>query len=100
MISERRFRILPSPVNAKKQGELAQTFLRGVGGQTGNGENEISVAIGFDEYDNEAGEFFGLFDVHEVAGVFDDDAARIRNSGFDYAGVSVHVGDIDVAHEN
>jgi hypothetical protein len=29
-ISARRFRILPSPVNAKKRGELAQTFLQGV----------------------------------------------------------------------
>jgi hypothetical protein len=29
-ISARHFRILPSPVNAKKRGELAQTFLQGV----------------------------------------------------------------------
>lgn len=35
-----------------------------------------------------------------MAGVFDDDAARIGDSGFDHAGVGVDVGYIDVAHEN
>jgi hypothetical protein len=35
-----------------------------------------------------------------MAGVFDDYAARIGDAGFDYAGVCVNVGDIDVAHEN
>ena len=35
-----------------------------------------------------------------MAGVFDHDAAGIGDSRFDHAGVGVHVGDIDVAHEN
>ena len=58
------------------------------------------VAVGFDECDYEAGEFFGFLEVHEVAGVFYDDAAGIGDTGFDYACVGVNVGNIDVAYKN
>jgi len=35
------------------------------------------IAAVFDECDYEAREFFGFLEIHEVAGVIDDDAARI-----------------------
>ena len=35
-----------------------------------------------------------------MAGVFDDDAARIGDTGFDYACVGVNVGDINVSDED
>jgi hypothetical protein len=57
------------------QASFSRAAYRRIYATKGNGENEDSVAVGFDECDYEAAEFFGFLEVHEVAGVFDYDAA-------------------------
>src|SRR5215472_12099800 len=58
------------------------------------------LLIRFDEGDDEAGEFVGLFEIHQVAGVFNDDATRVADSNFYDAGMGVHVWNVDVADED
>ena len=59
-----------------------------------------SIAVCFNKSDYEAAELFRFLKVHQMAGVFDDDAARIGNSGFDHARVSVNVRNIHAADED
>jgi hypothetical protein len=53
-----------------------------------DGRKWRSIFVCEDERDDDAGEFFGLFEVHEMAGVAHDDAARIGDASFDDVGMT------------
>jgi hypothetical protein len=56
-------------------------------------------SVVFEEVDDGLAEFFGLFEVHEVAGVGDYDAAGPGDAGLDCSGVRVDIRDVGVADQ-